>query len=311
MHEGRHEAVIPEELYHHVQALLDHNGSPRNHSRHKSGAMLNGLLFCAHCDRAMTHSSSSNGSRRYRYYVCTQASRRGWNTCPSKSLPAGVIEQFVIDQLLAPAPGIEDIDDCESQVLTELALRWDTLNSIQRHDALHQLVRRVEYEGATGTVRLTLTLNVGDELLSEDASPATREFMIERHINFERGTRGRKQLTQKPDRNDPPPSARVPRVSRLMALAIHLDEQLRRGELRDYAQIAQLGQVSRARITQIMSLLNLAPDIQEAILYIPPVERGRDPIRELILRPIAAEPVWVRQGRMWRRLKHAVPLTGG
>ncbi len=109
VHEGRHEAVIPEELYHHVQALLDHNGPrPRNHPRNGprsgSGAMLNGLLFCAHCNRAMTHSSSSNGSRRYRYCVCTQASRRGWDTCPSKSLPAGVIEQFVIDQLLG-APG--------------------------------------------------------------------------------------------------------------------------------------------------------------------------------------------------------------
>ena len=228
---------------------------------------------------------------------------------------AGVIEQFVIDQLLAPAPGIapgiKELDECPRQDLTALALRWDTLNSGQRHDALHRLMKRVEYEGATGTVRMTLTLNVGDELLSEDATPATREFMIERHINFERGTRGRKQLTQKPDRNDPPPSPRVPRVSRLMALAIHLDEQLCRGELRDYAQIARLGQVSRARITQIMSLLNLAPDIQEAILYIPPVEQGRDPIRELILRPIAAEPDWARQGRMWRRLSRNVPLIGG
>ena len=275
--------------------------------------MLNGLLFCAHCDRAMTHSSSSSGSRRYRYYVCTQASRRGWDTCPSKSLPAGVIEQFVIDQLLAPgiSPGIEDIDECPRQDLTELALRWDTLNRSQRHDALHRLVRRVEYEGATGTVRLTFSLNGGDERQNEDASPATREFMIVRHVNFERGTRGRKQLTQKPDRNDPPPSPRVPRVSRLMALAIHFDEQLRRGELRDYAQIARLGLVSRARITQIMSLLNLAPDIQEAILYIPPVERGRDPIRELILRPIVAEPDWSRQGRMWNRLRRDVPLLNG
>ncbi len=251
--------------------------------------MLNGLLFCAHCDRAMTHSSSSNGSRRYRYYVCTQASRRGWDTCPSKSLPAGVIEQFVIDQLLAPsgiasapapgiapgnAPGIKELDECPRQDLTELALRWDSLNSSQRHDALHRLVKRVEYEGATGTVRMTLILTVSDELQNEAATPAPREFMIERHINFERGTRGRKQLAQKPDRDDPPPSPRVTRVSRLMALAIHLDEQLRRGELRDYAQIARLGQVSRARVTQIMSLLNLAPDIQEAILYIPPVIRG-------------------------------------
>ena len=89
-----------------------------------------------------------------------------------------------------------------------------------------------------------------------------------------------------------------------MALAIHLEGQLHQGELRDYAQIARLGQVSRARISQIMSLLNLAPDIQEAILLLPPVGRGRDPIREPVLRPIAAEPDWSKQRRMWRRRTH-------
>ena len=87
-----------------------------------------------------------------------------------------------------------------------------------------------------------------------------------------------------------------------MALAIHLDGQLRRGELSDYAQIARLGQVSRARITQIMSLLNLAPDIQEAILFLPHTVRGRDPIRESHLRPLTAVPDWREQRRMWRAL---------
>jgi len=60
--------------------------------------------------------------------------------------------------------------------------------------------------------------------------------------------------------------ARIPRISRLMALAIKFQEMVDRGEVRDYADLARLGYVTRARITQIMNLLNLAPDIQEELL---------------------------------------------
>ena len=61
-------------------------------------------------------------------------------------------------------------------------------------------------------------------------------------------------------------SPRIPRIARLMALAIKFQDMVDRGEVRDYADLARLGYVSRARITQIMNLLNLAPDIQEHIL---------------------------------------------
>ena len=88
-----------------------------------------------------------------------------------------------------------------------------------------------------------------------------------------------------------------------MALAIRFDQLLRDGVVADYAELARLTHVSRARITQIMNLLNLAPDIQEAILFLPRVESGRDPIREHAVRPIAATSDWRKQRRMW---KHAV-----
>jgi hypothetical protein len=61
----------------------------------------------------------------------------------------------------------------------------------------------------------------------------------------------------------------LPRISKLMAFAIRFDGLVRSGEVRDYADLARLGYVTRARITQIMNLLNLAPDIQESILFLP------------------------------------------
>jgi len=100
---------------------------------------------------------------------------------------------------------------------------------------------------------------------------------------------------------DPQPGG-VPRVARLMALAIHLDGLLRRGEAADFAALARGGQVTRARMSQIMGLLGLAPDIQEALLFLPRTQKGRDPIAERDLRPIAAEPDWGLQREAWRRL---------
>ena len=77
---------------------------------------------------------------------------------------------------------------------------------------------------------------------------------------------------------------------------------IRDGVVVDQAELARLGHVTRARLTQIMNLLCLAPDIQEEILFVPVTEQGRDAMTEKQLRPIAAIPNWRRQRRMWRDL---------
>lgn len=97
-----------------------------------------------------------------------------------------------------------------------------------------------------------------------------------------------------------PPLGRVPRVAKLTALAIRFERLVRSGEVRDFAEIARLGHVTRARMSQITNLLNLAPDIQEAILFLPRVAKGDDPITERHLRPIVARPDWREQRRLWR-----------
>ena len=92
---------------------------------------------------------------------------------------------------------------------------------------------------------------------------------------------------------------RVPRVARLMALAIRFEQLLRERVVADYAALARLGHVSRARVTQIMNLLCLAPDLQEALLFLPRTEQGRDPIILRDLQPIAAALDWREQRRLW------------
>ncbi len=90
---------------------------------------------------------------------------------------------------------------------------------------------------------------------------------------------------------------RIPRISRLMALAIHFDGLIRKGIVRDYVDIARLGGVSKARVSQIMDLLNLAPEIQEEILFLPRVT-GRDEVTERLFRPVVAAVDWEVQRRL-------------
>jgi hypothetical protein len=129
-------------------------------------------------------------------------------------------------------------------------------------------------------------------------------------VRFARAAKGKVELKTQPAMTLTAlaPTGRVPRIARLMALAIRFGGLLRRGEVKDYAELARLGHVTRARVTQIMNLLNLAPDIQEAILFLPPVEAGRDPVTEGQVRPIAAEPAWAKQLRKWKSLTTA-PAT--
>ena len=127
-------------------------------------------------------------------------------------------------------------------------------------------------------------------------------LIYEKRLSFERTSKGARRRVREKERSklrDAEPG-HVPRVSRLMALAIRFESLLREGLVESYTELAELGHVSKARITQIMNLLCLAPDIQEEILFLPRVERGRDPIREHLVRPIVATLDWRKQRRMWK-----------
>jgi hypothetical protein len=95
----------------------------------------------------------------------------------------------------------------------------------------------------------------------------------------------------------------TPHLTRLMALAIKCRDMVESGEVRDYAELARAGYITRARMSQIMNLVNLAPDIQEEILFLPKVSADRFPLSETRLRKIACQPLWERQRTAWRKLR--------
>ena len=126
-------------------------------------------------------------------------------------------------------------------------------------------------------------------------------MITEHRVHFQTGRRSKKELTvgSKSD----VPIGRIPRVAKMMALAIRFDHQIRNGLVKDQAELARVGHVTRVRLTLIMNLNQLAPDIQEEILHLPLHCRGREKLMERDLRRIAAVVDWGRQREMWLDLR--------
>ena len=93
------------------------------------------------------------------------------------------------------------------------------------------------------------------------------------------------------------PGSFIPRIARLMALAIRFEGLVRDETVLNYAELAQLGCVTRARMTQIMKLLQLAPDLQEQLLFLPEVQG----LNERNLRAIVQQLDWSEQRRMFQK----------
>ncbi len=127
-------------------------------------------------------------------------------------------------------------------------------------------------------------------------------FELERPLVFRREHRGRKRM-EAPSSSSPAPveAGNVPRIAKLLALAHRFERLVREGAVRDFAELARLGGVSRARVSQIMDLLLLAPEIQEEILGLPRSIEGKDPITEKQVRAVVRQLSWRAQRSPWRQ----------
>lgn len=123
-------------------------------------------------------------------------------------------------------------------------------------------------------------------------------------VAFERGRSGRH--AGPPESEDRTRRTRPLRVAQMLACAHQMQAMIERGEVQDRTELAGRFGFTRARITQLLDLLLLAPDIQEELLF-SEVSAGRDRIHEHALRPIVCAPLWSEQRARWRRLRSSVP----
>jgi site-specific DNA recombinase len=157
IHPGQQPAIIDRTTWQEVQALLAQNGPGRTGTeRTPSEALLQGLLFCRPCGSAMTPVQVSRGNRRYRYYTCSGAQRKGWHTCPSKSLPAALIERYVLEQIASRMPGSRGQGSPQA-----------IASSPDQRQPLRACVARIDYDGTTG--EMAITLNAPSSFAKESA----------------------------------------------------------------------------------------------------------------------------------------------
>jgi len=127
---------------------------------------------------------------------------------------------------------------------------------------------------------------------------------VTKRVFLSNGPSGRKRLSPAKPSVQAVGPGRIPRISKLMALAVRFDGLIRAGTVRNMSELARLAHVTQPRMTQIMNLLHLAPDIQEELLFLPEITSGRDPIHERMLRPLTAMVDWHRQRAAWSALRN-------
>lgn len=128
---------------------------------------------------------------------------------------------------------------------------------------------------------------------------------VTRQLHRQHAAHGRTLLSTAPTALESASPGSVPRISRLVALSLRLDELLRTGRIESLSALARAARITQPRATQLLALSLLAPDIIEELLHLPAVVRGRAPITERMVRPIASVPLWAEQRRIWRALRGA------
>ena len=163
IHEGEHEPIIDPDVFAKVQTLLQRNGRSGGKAvRNKHNALLRGILHCGACNCGMSHSySKKKGNRLYRYYVCQKAQKRGWQSCPAPSIPAGEIEQFIINEIKAIGHDPEVVDATLKQARIQSEEQAERLK-LERADLRDQL-----RDSHAELGRLAATLAPGDSRLAD------------------------------------------------------------------------------------------------------------------------------------------------
>lgn len=164
VHPGEHQGIVPPETFAKVQTTLRRNGvSGGSGAPRENGSLLRGLLRCRPCGCAMISSTTSKQkARSYRYYVCTGAQKKGWDTCPSKSVPAGTLERFVLDQIRCIGSDGELRREVVSQANAQEAARRNELLAEQTVIGKDTAAWHAQIKQAAGTLSSTSLAQLSD-----------------------------------------------------------------------------------------------------------------------------------------------------
>jgi site-specific DNA recombinase len=148
---GEHPAIVEPTVWESINAELRARHREQYSKRVKQNALLAGLLYCASCDCLMIATYTAKRGLRYRYYVCQTARQKGWASCPTKSVPAGIIEDSVRARL---HPTIDD--NGQAQQRLQVPEADEGITRQDDSELIRDIVERIKYDGTTGAVSVQL-----------------------------------------------------------------------------------------------------------------------------------------------------------
>jgi site-specific DNA recombinase len=140
---GEHAAILAPGTWERVQATMATGlAITRGRARNKHLALLNGLLFCETCATRMVYTYVMKNGRKYPYYLCLNAQRKGWAVCPAKSLPAQAIEESVLGRIRERHTGVFE------------PAEWEQLDRARQVEAMQSTVERIGYDGTARQISI-------------------------------------------------------------------------------------------------------------------------------------------------------------
>lgn len=138
---GQHAAILARGVWERAQERMARDEElPHGRMRNKHQALLQGLLHCECCAAPMVYSYAVKNERQYPYYVCRAAQRHGWAVCPSKSLPARVIEESVLQRVWEAG--------------TAESAAWQQMERAKQLAAIRAAVERIGYDGKSQRISI-------------------------------------------------------------------------------------------------------------------------------------------------------------
>jgi DNA invertase Pin-like site-specific DNA recombinase len=281
IYEGQHEPIIDEATFKAAQAQLALNRRERKVTKNKEcTGLLSRLLHCKACGAFMFHTYTlKKNLHKYRYYLCSSAQKRGYDTCPNKTLNAQSIEDAVIARLKTMFSGKDITEHPHKQELEALISPvWDTLYADKKRRILNTLLKEVDYR--QDTKKLGITLNENGQRFEFDVD-LKRVRLINKWDK-------EKELTKEP------------LIRSTLILAYQIQRLIDQGKIKHARNACNWLNLSPSRMDQVMNTLFLCPAIQEAILTDnnPSIQN----FSEFTIRPILQEVNWNCQLDYWEKL---------
>ncbi|MFH1093944.1 MAG: recombinase family protein [Candidatus Omnitrophota bacterium] len=284
IYNGQHEAIIDEETFNAAQETLKLNRRERKVTKNtECTGLLSKLLHCKTCNTLMFHTYTlKKDLRKYRYYLCTSAQKRGYATCPTRSINSQAIENAVLENLKIIFANKPDPQHPHKQEITALMSPvWETLYPEEKRRILRALLKRIDYNQESKQLGITLNEN-------------NQHFEFEVNLKKVRSLNKFNKVTK---------IKKEPTIRKNLLLAHHIQRLRDTGQIKSLQKASEWLNLRHIRIDQIMNMLLISPRIQEEILFFGIFKLNKIP--EYKLRSIINQPDWQKQQELWQELLKA------